>query len=170
MLLNFQKVILPREKVPTTFCDLWYLCYASCWGEYHLCLADNASPLSPLMNPFCFFFFFILVFFGSTWFLFWVSDFGSLLFVSHSLMSDSLRPHGLYNARHPCPSPLIFLKLMPIESMMPSSHLLLCHLLLLLPSIVPASESFPINGLFTTSGQTIGASALALVLLLNIQC
>ena len=110
------------------------------------------------------------MFFGPAWFLFWVSDFGSLLFVSHSLMSDSLRPHGLYNARHPCPSPLIFLKLMPIESMMPSSHLLLCHLLLLLPSIIPASESFPINGLFTTSGQTIGASALALVLLLNIQC
>ena len=63
---DFQKVILPREKVPTTSCDLWYLCYASCWGEYHLYLTDNASLLSPLMNPF-FKIFFILVFSGPAW-------------------------------------------------------------------------------------------------------
>ena len=37
------------------------------------------------------------------------------------------------------------LKLKSPESVMPSSHLILCHLLLLLPSIFPASGSFPLN-------------------------
>ena len=51
-------------------------------------------------------------------------------------MSDSLRPHGLQHARTPCPSPsLSLLKLMSIESVMPSNHLILCQPLLLLPSI-----------------------------------
>ena len=33
-------------------------------------------------------------------------------------------------------------KLMPIESMMPSNHLILCHTLLLLPSIMPSIRVF----------------------------
>ena len=37
---------------------------------------------------------------------------------------------------------LSFLKLMPIQSMMPSNHLILCHLLLLLPSIFPSIRVF----------------------------
>ena len=37
---------------------------------------------------------------------------------------------------------LSFLKLMPIQSMMPSNHLILCHLLLLLPSIFPSVRVF----------------------------
>ena len=36
-----------------------------------------------------------------------------------------------------------FLKLMPIESMMPSNHLILCHPLLILPSIFPSIRVFP---------------------------
>ena len=48
-------------------------------------------------------------------------------------MSDSLRPHGLQHARPPCPSPLRqFTKLMSIESVMPSNHLILCRPLPLL--------------------------------------
>ena len=39
------------------------------------------------------------------------------------------------------------LKLMSIESVMPSNHLILCHLLLLLPSNFPASGSFPMSRL-----------------------
>ena len=51
-------------------------------------------------------------------------------------VSDSLPPHGLQHARLPCPSPtLSLLKLMSIESVMPSSHLILCRPLLLLPSV-----------------------------------
>ena len=42
------------------------------------------------------------------------------------------------------------LKLMPIESVMPSNHLILCHPFLLLPSIFPSSGSFPMSQLFTS--------------------
>ena len=55
------------------------------------------------------------------------------------LMSDSLLPHGLQHARLPCPSPIpgVHSNPMSIESVMPSSHLILCCPLLLLPSIFP---------------------------------
>ena len=55
------------------------------------------------------------------------------------------------------------------ESVMPSSHLILCHPLLLLPSIFPASGSFPMSQFFTSGGQIIGVSASASVLPMNIQ-
>ena len=58
------------------------------------------------------------------------------------------------------------LKLMSIKSVMPSNHLTLCHLLLLLPSIFLSSLVFS-NDSFTTGGQRIGASAS--VLPVNIQ-
>ena len=61
------------------------------------------------------------------------------------------------------------LKLMSIESTMPSNQLILCHPLLLLPSIFPASESFPMSQLITSGCQRIGASASASVLPMNIQ-
>ena len=61
------------------------------------------------------------------------------------------------------------LKLMSIELMMPSNHLILCYPLLLLPSIFPTSGSFSVSWLFTSGGQSIGASALASVLPINIQ-
>ena len=60
------------------------------------------------------------------------------------------------------------LKLMSIQSVMPSNHLILCHPLLLLPSF-PASGSFPMTRFFASDGQRIGASALASVLPMNIQ-
>ena len=40
------------------------------------------------------------------------------------------------------------LRLTSIESVMPSSHLILCRPLLLLPQSLPASESFPMSQLF----------------------
>ena len=62
---------------------------------------------------------------------------------SCSVVSDSLRPHESQHARPPCPSPTpSLLKLMPIESVMPSSHLILCHPLLLLPPIPPSIRVF----------------------------
>ena len=49
------------------------------------------------------------------------------------------------------------LRLTSIESVMPSSHLILCHPLLLLPpQSLPASESFPVSQLFSWGGQTSG--------------
>ena len=59
--------------------------------------------------------------------------------------------------------------LMSIELVMPSSHLILCRPLLLLPQSFPASESFPMSQLFPWDGQSIGASALASVLPMNTQ-
>ena len=59
------------------------------------------------------------------------------------------------------------LKLTSIESLMPSNHLVLFHLLL--PSIFPSIRSFPMSWLFTSGGQSIGASASASVLPMNIQ-
>ena len=63
---------------------------------------------------------------------------------SHSVVSDSLRPHESQHARLPCPSPTTesLLKLMSIESVMPSSHLVLCCPLLLLPSVFPSIRVF----------------------------
>ena len=54
------------------------------------------------------------------------------------------------------------LKLMFIELVMPSKHLILCHSLLLLPSIFPSIRVFPVNQLFASGGQSIGASASVL--------
>ena len=50
------------------------------------------------------------------------------------------------------------LKLMSIESVMPSSRLTLCHPLLFLPSIFPASESFPMSRLFASGDQSFSFS------------
>ena len=61
------------------------------------------------------------------------------------------------------------LKFMSIKLVMPSNHLILCHPLLLLPSIFPASGSFQMNRFFTSGDQTIGVSASVSVLPMNIQ-
>ena len=61
------------------------------------------------------------------------------------------------------------LKLMCIESVMPSSHLILCCPLLLLPQSLPASGSFPVSQLFAWGGQSTGVSASASVLPMNTQ-
>ena len=64
--------------------------------------------------------------------------------ISHSVVSDSLRPHESQHARPPCPpsTPEVYIKPMSIESVMPSNHLILCHPLLLLPSIFPSIRVF----------------------------
>ena len=61
------------------------------------------------------------------------------------------------------------LKIMSIESVMPSNHLILCCPLLLLPSIFPAWGSFQMNQFFASVGQNTGVSASTLVLPMNIQ-
>ena len=65
------------------------------------------------------------------------------LWFSHQVVSDSLQPHGL---RHQ--APLSFTvsrslpKFMPLESVMRSSHLILCCPLLLLPPTPPSTRVF----------------------------
>ena len=53
------------------------------------------------------------------------------------------------------------LRLMSIESVMPSSHLILGRPFSPCPQSLAASESFPMSQLFTCGGQSTGASALA---------
>ena len=59
-------------------------------------------------------------------------------------MPDSLQSHGLQHARITCPfsNSWSLLKLMSIESVMPSNHLVLCRPLLLPPSIFPSIRVF----------------------------
>ena len=61
------------------------------------------------------------------------------------------------------------LKLMSIESVMPSNYFILCCSLLFLPSIFPSIRVFSSDQLFTSGGQSIGASASAWVLPVNLQ-
>ena len=60
------------------------------------------------------------------------------------------------------------LELKSIKSVMLSSHLSICHPLLL-PSIFPRSGSFPMREFFTSGGQSIGVPASASVLPMNTQ-
>ena len=99
-----------------------------------------------------------------------MSQFSSVQF-SCSVMSDTLRPHGLQHARPPCP--------LPTPRVYPNSRpwSQWCH-----PTIsssdfpfssrlqpFPASGSFPMSRLFTSGGQSIWVSASASVLPMNIQ-
>ena len=69
---------------------------------------------------------------------------GSVQFSSVAQSCPTLQPHGLQHARLPCPSPTpgACSKLMSIQSVTPSNHLILCHPLLLLPSIFPRVRVF----------------------------
>ena len=88
-----------------------------------------------------------------------------------SVMSESLRPHGLQHARLPCPSssPGAYSNSCPLSR--------LCHPIIS-SSVVPfssclqsfpASESFQTGQLFASGGQSIGVSASASVLPMNTQ-
>ena len=87
-------------------------------------------------------------------------------------MSNSLWP---VDSKSACQTSLSFalsqslLKFMSIESVMLSNHLILCSPLLLLPSIFPASGSFPMSQLFASGGQSVGVSASTSDLPMNIQ-
>ena len=95
----------------------------------------------------------------------------SLSQFSGSVVSDTLRPHGLQHTRPPCPSPIpgVYPNSCPLirwchptisSSVIPfSSHL----------QSFPASGSFPMSQFFTSGGQSIGVSASTSVLPMNIQ-
>ena len=83
--------------------------------------------------------------------------------ISHSVVSDSLRPHESQHAKPPCPSPTP--RVHPDSC--PSSQR--CHPAISssvvpfssCPQSLPASDSFPMSQLFTWGGQSTGVSALA---------
>ena len=87
-------------------------------------------------------------------------------------MSHCLRPHELQHTRLPCDSLTVsrsLLKLMSVELMLPSNHLIPCCPFSSYPQSIPASGSFPMTRLFTSGSQSIGALASAAVLPMNIQ-
>ena len=99
-----------------------------------------------------------------------VLEFSSVQF-SHSVVSNSLRPHELQHARPPCPSPTPGVH----SNSCPSNRW--CHPAIS-SSVVPfsswlqffsASGSFPMSQFFTSGGQSIGLWASASVLPMNIQ-
>ena len=71
------------------------------------------------------------------------THFRVLQFSSVAQWCPTLQPHGLQDARPPCPSstPGVY-SLTSIESVMPSNHLILCCPLLLRPSIFPSIMVF----------------------------
>ena len=84
---------------------------------------------------------------------------------SHTVVSDSLRPHGLKHARLPCPSPppRVCSNSCPLSQwchLAISSSVILCSSSL---QFCLASGSFPMNQSFASGGQSIGASASASV-------
>ena len=93
------------------------------------------------------------------------------LLFSRSVMSDSLRPRGLQQARLPCPPP----SPEPCANSCPLSwwhHSTISFSVVPFSSSLqsfPASGSFPVSQLFTSGGQSIGASASVSVLPMNIQ-
>ena len=68
-------------------------------------------------------------------------SFSSVQF-SHSVLSDSLRPHELQQASLSITNSRSSLRLTSIKSLMPSSQLILCFPLLLLPPIPPSIRVF----------------------------
>ena len=71
-------------------------------------------------------------------------QFSSVSQFSRSVVSDSLQPHEPQHARPPCPSPTpgVHSDSTSIESVMPSSRLILCRPLLLLSPIPPSIRVF----------------------------
>ena len=110
---------------------------------------------------------------GVAYFSYYLSDWTNLitllLLFSRQVVFDSLQPNELQHTRLPCPSLSPRVWLMSTELMMPSNHLILCLHLLLPPSIFPSLRIFSKEWLFMSGGQSIGASASASVLPINIQ-
>ena len=94
-----------------------------------------------------------------------------VVIVQCAVLANSLRPHGLQHTRLPCPSP----SPRACSNSCPLSQW--CHPTISssavpyssCPQSFPASGYFPMSQLFTSGGQSIGASASASVLPMNIQ-
>ena len=105
------------------------------------------------------------------WFIINIKVFTINYQFSCSVVSISLQPHELQHARPPCLSPTPGVH----PNSCPSSWW--CHPAISssvvpffsCPQSLPASESFPMNQLFTWGGQSIGVSASGSVLPMNTQ-
>ena len=100
-----------------------------------------------------------------------MSEFPTSVQFTHSVVSDSLQPHGLLHTRSPCPSPTprIYSDSCPLSQWWhPAISSCFIHFSSRLQSF-PASGSFQMSQFFASGSQSIGASALVSVLPMNIQ-
>ena len=143
--LQNQRTTIPVNLLKTT---------DSCSGR-----APSNLPQISKMHPMMFFLFLIM---SPVWLL---------VQFSHTIMSNSLCPHQPQQAKPPCPSPTPGVNPKPCplsqwchptisSSVIPFSS---C------PQSFPASRSFQMSQLFASGGQSIGVSALVLVLPMNTQ-
>ena len=98
------------------------------------------------------------------------SAFSSVQF-NHSVVYDSLRPHGLQHTRPPCPSPTprVYTNSCPLSQWChPTISSSVIPFFSCLQSF-PASGSFPMSQFFASGDHSIGVSASASVLPMNIQ-
>ena len=121
--------------------DRNYTASVGCLGLYgHFNNIDSSSPRTRYVFPsVCVSFYF----FSSGIYIFHSTGLMSpSVQLSHSVMSDSLRPHESQHARppYPTPTPGVHPDSCPSSQLMPSSHLILCRPLLLLPPIPPSTR------------------------------
>ena len=91
---------------------------------------------------------------------------------NHSVVSDSLQPHGWQHTRPPCPSPTPGVHPNSCASSRWWCHPAISSCVILFsscPQSLPASGSFPMSQFFTSCDQSIGASASVSGLPMNIQ-
>ena len=82
------------------------------------------------------------------------------------VVSDFLQPHELQRSRLHCPSlsPWVCSNSCPLSWWLLTNQLILCHLVLFLPSAFPSIRVFPVSQFFASGSQSIGVSASTSVL------
>ena len=102
---------------------------------------------------------------------FWPHGLYSSVQFSHSVVSNSLLPHGLQHTRPPCPSPTpeAYLNSSPVNQWCHPNILSSVFAFSSCPQSFPASGSFQMSQLFAWGGQSIGVAASASVLPMNTQ-
>jgi len=180
--------ILASENLPLLpwkyiFIYQWIVCVSLPTGRLGVtwanlpCICFILLPLMYLLNLLicwlicmgCYVFHFLLFSLNQTC-QFLDIQFNSVQF-SHSVMSKSLWPPwtAVRQDTLSITNSQSLLRLMSTESVMPLNHLILCHPLLLLPSIFPALGSFQMSQFSASGSQSIWVSVRASVLLMNSQ-
>ena len=136
--VDIKEALNSRDKAHWSWCMIFLMC---CWILIARILLRILSSM--FISDICRYYLFLSltsIFRQQFSFILWIPI--SVQF-HHSVVSNSLRPHDLQHARPPCPShSQSSLKFMSIESVMPSSHLILCRPLLLLLLIPPSIKVF----------------------------
>ena len=141
-IMNFRAVLVPKEMT-IVFCIVILKNLKVIWRELTSYYVKSFSLTITFTLQF---FTFLLEFFQ----------------FNHSVMSGSVTSWIVaHQASLTIMNPQNLLKLTSIESVLPSNHLILCCPLLL-PSIFPASGSFPMSQFFASGGQSIGALAFSI--------